>query len=93
MNKIEKCRAKIDKAIEGIDDFIWNKEYDNYSISLDTLLGFKKYFEAIRENLDNQEIEAKTKETYVSHIIVDSWPYEISISEILIAAERSYIEL
>ena len=93
MNQIHKSLTKINTAIEEINNFIENKKYEKHSISYDTLIRFKDYFDNIKSKVEQKDVNDPDKKVYVARVIADNWPYNIDISEKLIDAEESYLKL
>ncbi|WP_133753052.1 hypothetical protein [Pseudomonas sp. LP_7_YM] len=63
-------------------------------ISAERLLEFKSVFNEVLSLLSQNTLPPKShRHLGIAHIVVDQWPINLELGEILIDAEQSYVEL
>ncbi len=82
---------KIDTCIKLIDDRFLLKHYQLRGISIEQLKLFRDKLTLISESIKNNSFAYKN--TNMGKIIIDSWPFDSQLGELIIEIENSYKKL
>lgn len=86
----EKNLEIINQAIKAIDAELSSQSQGHGTVSNPIQLQkFRAYFEKMRNEIENESL---SKTSFgISHAIVDSWPLNSALGELLVRAEQAYL--
>lgn len=91
-NKFTKCYKKVNLAIQEIEKIIESNGYDgDYKYNLSQINKINKDLKQMSESLENKKISW----SYIGfgNIIIDSWPLDSNLGDLLLDAEQEYKKL
>ncbi|KMQ50389.1 hypothetical protein CHISP_2636 [Chitinispirillum alkaliphilum] len=90
--KNESVVKDINQAIAAIDNVI-NDKVELEGVPKSQLFDFKKRLMEMKSILLGKDIPVDHKVFSMSRIIVDSWPLNVQISELVIKAEKNFLKV
>ncbi|OAT34552.1 hypothetical protein M975_0081 [Buttiauxella brennerae ATCC 51605] len=94
-NKVKKTSQKIECVIHEIDNVIINNDPAILSISsTQQLTAFKMAFLGVLEKIKRDAIPPKNERNLgISNVIIDQWPFSLTLGRLIIEAENLYREM
>ncbi|MEN4913457.1 hypothetical protein [Erwinia amylovora] len=95
MKNVNKAVVKIQKAIDELEKAILTKDMKVISVSSITqLTKFKDTFSIALEIIKSGNIPPQNERILgIARVIVDQWPYNLELGDILLDAEEAYREI
>ncbi|MEB6222036.1 hypothetical protein [Pantoea anthophila] len=95
MTKVNRAVAKIQKAIDEIDEAVVTNDIKVLSaISASQLSKFKESLSIVLTIIKSDNIPPKKERVIgISRVIVDQWPFDLELGNIIIEAEQAYKEI
>jgi hypothetical protein len=94
MNKLNKARTHINEAIQAIQKELLVAENGQSVVSVVILQDFLAALKTLRELIETGGVPPKSQRSvYMGRIITDSWPFDYYLSEVVVRAENSYLNI
>ncbi|YCH29939.1 hypothetical protein M1D48_17655 [Erwinia sp. D4-22] len=92
MKNKAKAAAKIRSALDGLNEVLVKNDMAVLSVSSSAqILKFIQLFDVALKNINSDDIPPKSnRELGIARVIVDQWPFDIELGEVIIEAEQAY---
>ena len=94
MRKHEQVEKYINDALQALNSIMHTKQPDRPSLPEDQLIRFKTNLQQMSERIKSGKIPPPSdRPNFMGRIIADSWPLDLPAANLIILAERSFLEL